>query len=169
MKLVKSEDIIFGVKCLWKFGNQKSLSFLPLYVINSSCNVWKGSLPHHSLPESYSRGSNALPLAPLLVWNYFYNHLESPLCLSEASGWHSGPLIRPTHFKVQQICFGKATRLERCYGHKCALWHAPQRSLRCCRANCLSMDFHESIWGEILGVNRSLLFSLIHYIWGVNN
>lgn len=145
------------------------MSFLPIYVTNSFCNVRKGSLPHHSFTRILLQRLKHPPTGTTACVDYFYNHLESPLCLSEASGWHSGPLIRPTHFKVQQICFGKATRLERCYGHKCPLWHAPQRSLRCCRANCLSMDFHESIWGEILGVNRSLLFSLIHYIWGVNN
>lgn len=67
------------------------------------------------------------------------------------------------------MCFGKTVRLKMWYGHECLLWHPIQRGIRCCRTYCLSMDFHQSIWGEILGITESFLINLTHLLLSCNN
>lgn len=104
-----------------KVRKLKSLSFLPVSVKNSFCNVRKSSPSHHSLPGSYSRGPNTLPLPPLLVWAVgtttqkahfaFLNLLDGTLDLVSD--------LFPS--KYRGTCFGKTARLKRWYGHKCPL------------------------------------------------
>lgn len=57
---------------------EDGLLIITLYQ-NLSLGAWTSSHRHHSL-----------------------HHCESPCCPSEPSGWHSGPCIRSTAFKVQK-------------------------------------------------------------------
>lgn len=109
MQLVKSEIIILGVKVVkeWrsemfvKVGKLKSLSFLPISVKNYFCNIKKRFL-FSSFARILLQRPKHTPTATTACVGCCNDHLESPLFLSEPSGWHSGPCIRSTPFKVQR-------------------------------------------------------------------
>lgn len=161
---MKTKNVNLKVKCLWRLlANYSLLPFLPMPFKSILRIIVKDILllitPYQNLtPGAWTPSHHHHCLRGLLFWS-----LWKPL-LPLWTFWMALCTLR-------QICSLQSTK-ESALG-KLQDWKGgivtnvlsgiqPEEPGVVTELSCLSMDFHQSTWGEILGVNGSFLVSLTH-------